>query len=126
MISASELRTVPLFSSLPDAEATALAARLADVHLREGDWLLHEGEQPSFFMLINGEIEVRKMVHGADRRINIYQPGEYSASCRCCSALPLSPACVHCNPRALHGSIRPISPSSSAPAQAFPQSSRRR
>ncbi|TMH29346.1 MAG: cyclic nucleotide-binding domain-containing protein [Betaproteobacteria bacterium] len=77
MISASELRTVPQFSSLPDAEASALTARLADVHLREGDWLLHEGEQPSFFMLINGEIEVRKMVHGADRRINVYQPGDY-------------------------------------------------
>jgi len=67
----------PLFSSLPDAEATALAARLADVRLREGDWLLQEGEQASFFMLIDGEIEVRKVVHGTERQINIYRPGEY-------------------------------------------------
>ncbi|HKE38409.1 MAG TPA: FAD-dependent oxidoreductase [Casimicrobiaceae bacterium] len=77
MISAEELRTVPLFSSLPDAEASALASRLADVRLREGDWLLQEGEQPSFFMLIDGEIEVRKIVHGADRQVNVYRQGDY-------------------------------------------------
>jgi thioredoxin reductase (NADPH) len=77
MISAAELRTVPLFSSLPDAEANALASRLADVRLREGDWLLQEGEQPSFFMLIDGEIEVRKVVHGADRQVNVYRQGDY-------------------------------------------------
>jgi thioredoxin reductase (NADPH) len=77
MISAAELRTVPLFSSLPDAEASALASRCADVRLREGDWLLQEGEQPSFFMLIDGEIEVRKVVHGVDRQVNVYRQGDY-------------------------------------------------
>lgn len=77
MITIDELRSVPLFAALPDAEAATLAARLADVRLRQGDWLLHEGEQPSFFMLIEGALEVRKTVHGQDRRLDVYRTGTY-------------------------------------------------
>lgn len=77
MITAPELRSIPLFATLPDREAAALTARLADVHLRAGDWLLHEGEQPSFFMVIAGMLEVRKVVHGAERRVDVCRPGNY-------------------------------------------------
>lgn len=77
MITAEELHSIPLFAALPDEEATALASRLADVRLREGDWLLHEGEQPAFFMVVDGKMEVRKRVHGEERRINVYLPGSY-------------------------------------------------
>ena len=77
MITPDELRSVPLFATLPADEAATLAARLADVHLRTGDWLIHEGEQPSFFLLIEGRLEVRKVVHGVDRRINVYDRGAY-------------------------------------------------
>jgi len=77
MITPAELQSIPLFASLPDGEAHALAGRMADVHLRTGEWLIHEGEQPAFFMLVDGSLEVRKVVHGADRRINTYRQGEY-------------------------------------------------
>lgn len=77
MISVDDLRSTPLFAALPDDEARALAARLGDVRLRTGDWLLHEGEQPSFFLVIEGALEVRKMVHGVDRRLDEYGPGTY-------------------------------------------------
>jgi thioredoxin reductase (NADPH) len=77
MITAEELHSIPLFAALPDEEATALASRLADVRLRMGDWLLHEGEQPAFFMMVGGKLEVRKRVHGEERRINVYLPGSY-------------------------------------------------
>jgi thioredoxin reductase (NADPH) len=77
MITVEELHSIPLFSALPDQEATALAARLADVRLRAGDWLLHEGEQPAFFMMVGGKLEVRKRVHGEERRINVYLAGSY-------------------------------------------------
>jgi len=77
MITTRELRSVPLFATLPQDEAAALASRLADVHLRTNDWLIHEGEQPSFFLLIEGRLEVRKVVHGVERRINVYDAGAY-------------------------------------------------
>src|SRR4030095_12739663 len=77
MITAQELRSVELFAALPDDEAETLAARVADVRLREGDWLIHEGEQPSFFLLIEGSLEVRKVVNGQERRITEFRQGDY-------------------------------------------------
>lgn len=44
MITANERRSVPIFAGLPDSEAETLTSRLADVHLRPGEWLLREGE----------------------------------------------------------------------------------
>jgi thioredoxin reductase (NADPH) len=77
VITAPELRRIPLFATLPDDEAATLTAHLADVRLREGDWLLREGEPPSFFMLIQGSLEVRKVVHGVERRVDVYRQGAY-------------------------------------------------
>jgi thioredoxin reductase (NADPH) len=77
LITVDDLRGVPLFHDLPDSEASAVASRLADIHLRAGDWLIHEGEQPSFFLLLDGTLEVFKLVHGIERRLDEYRPGVY-------------------------------------------------
>jgi thioredoxin reductase (NADPH) len=77
MLTAQELRTFRRAPRCSDDEAETLAARVADVRLREGDWLIHEGEQPSFFLLIEGSLEVRKVVHGQERRVMEYHQGEY-------------------------------------------------
>ncbi len=77
MITVELLRSIPLFASLPVAELETLAERGADIRLRAGDWLIHEGEQPSFFGLLQGRIEVRKAFHGTDRLLTVYEPGAY-------------------------------------------------
>jgi len=77
MITVDLLRSTPLFSSLPASELETLAARGADIRLRAGDWLIHEGELPSFFVLLEGRIEVRKVIHGVDRLLTTYEPGAY-------------------------------------------------
>ena len=77
MITVEDLRGVALFAALPDNEAETLAARVADLRLREGEWLVHEGEQASFWLLLEGSFEVRKVVHGSERRITEYMRGEY-------------------------------------------------
>ena len=77
MITADLLRSIPLFASLPSSELETLAARGADIRLRAGDWLIHEGELPSFFALLEGRIEVRKAFHGTDRLLTVYDPGSY-------------------------------------------------
>jgi thioredoxin reductase (NADPH) len=77
MITVDLLRRCPLFEKLPTPELETLAARGADVRLRAGDWLIHEGELPSFFVLIEGRIEVRKVIHGVDRLLTTYEPGDY-------------------------------------------------
>jgi len=77
VITVTDLHKVPLFSGLPDSEANTLVSRFADVHLRTGEWLLHEGEQPSFFLLLEGSLELFKVVHGIERRLDEYGPGVY-------------------------------------------------
>ncbi len=73
MITAPELRSVPLFAGLPDGESATLTARMADIRLRAGEWLIREGEQPSFFILLDGAVELRKRVHGIERRIEVFR-----------------------------------------------------
>jgi len=77
MITVDLLRGVPLLASLPASELETLAARGADIRLRAGDWLIHEGELPSFFVLLEGRIEVRKAIRGVDRLLATYERGEY-------------------------------------------------
>ena len=77
MITAELLRAVPLFAEVPDSELQVIARRTADVQVRPGDWLIHEGELPAFFIVLDGSIEVLKTVGGSERVINHYGPGEY-------------------------------------------------
>ncbi len=77
MITVDDLHAIPLFRDLPDDEARTVASRLADVHLRAGEWLIHEGEQPSFFLLLEGTLELFKVVHGVERRLDEYGVGVY-------------------------------------------------
>jgi len=77
MITASMLRHVPLLADVPDTELAVLAGRAADIQLRTNDWLIHEGEVASFFIVISGGLDVYKTIGGGERRINHYGPGGY-------------------------------------------------
>jgi thioredoxin reductase (NADPH) len=72
------LKDVPLFAAVPESELASIAARAADVRLREGDWLMREGEAPAFFILLSGRIKVFKSYGGIDRQINEYVPGVFA------------------------------------------------
>jgi thioredoxin reductase (NADPH) len=76
MITPDNLRAVPLFMSLDDADLNAIAVAAADMQLVAGEWLVHEGEMPAFFALLSGELEVSKTVGGAEQVINHYHPGD--------------------------------------------------
>jgi thioredoxin reductase (NADPH) len=77
MITADLLRAVPLFASLPQAELETLAGNGADIRLRAGDWLVREGELASFFVLLEGRMEVVKEFNGVARVLTSYAPGAY-------------------------------------------------
>jgi hypothetical protein len=78
MITAALLRNVPLLAEVPDVELAVIAGRAADIHLRANDWLIQEGEVPSFFIVISGSLDVYKTIAGGERLINHYGTGEYS------------------------------------------------
>ena len=77
MITAQSLTGVPLFAAIPDHERASLAARAADVRLREGEWLLSEGQTVGFYAVLEGKLAAVKSVGGQERELLSYDQGDY-------------------------------------------------
>ncbi len=77
MITGEMLRAVPLLAGVSDTELKTIAGRAADISLHSNEWLIQEGELPSFFILISGRLTVYKSVGGVERAITEYAPGDY-------------------------------------------------
>jgi hypothetical protein len=73
------LRSVPLFSRLPDTIVARMANRFQTEEVSLGNELIVEGKDPSkFFIIAQGQVEVlSKGVHGSDLRIALLTEGEY-------------------------------------------------
>jgi thioredoxin reductase (NADPH) len=72
-----ELKQFPLMSCLPDAHLDRLAHGAADLRLHDGEWLIREGEQPSFYLLIEGSLDVLKELTGREQVVKRYKPGDF-------------------------------------------------
>jgi hypothetical protein len=73
------LRSVPLFSKLPEAVIARMAGRFKTEQVSLGNKLIVEGKDLSkFFIIAQGQVEVlSKGVHGSDLRIALLTEGEY-------------------------------------------------
>ena len=73
------LRSVPLFSRLPDAILGRMNSRFKTEDVSLGNKLIVEGEDRSkFFIIAQGQVEVlSKGVHGSDLRIALLTEGEF-------------------------------------------------
>ena len=68
------IKRVPLFSKLSKAKLNELAMIADEIDLPKGKPLTREGERGrEFFVLVEGEAEVRK----AGRRVNTLGPGDF-------------------------------------------------
>jgi thioredoxin reductase (NADPH) len=76
MITPDELRLVPLFADLEKSELERLAQRSADVHLKQGEYAVHEGEGRALFVVLEGEAEVIKRIGGIERTVGRRAPGD--------------------------------------------------
>jgi hypothetical protein len=78
-IPSNSLRSVPLFSRLPDAILSRMAGYFRSESVPIGNKLLVEGEDRSkFFVIAQGQVEVlSKGVHGSDLRIALLSEGEF-------------------------------------------------
>jgi thioredoxin reductase (NADPH) len=77
MITPDLLKDVPLFTEVPATELATIAGRAADIQLRDGEWLIHEGEAPAFFILLSGGLAVSKSFGGIERVLTNYEPGSF-------------------------------------------------
>jgi thioredoxin reductase (NADPH) len=77
MITADLMSRITLFAKVPENERASLAARAADLRLRKDEWLLVEGQAPGFYGLLEGHIDVLKVLGGREHRLTTYGPGDY-------------------------------------------------
>jgi thioredoxin reductase (NADPH) len=69
MLTIDELAAIPLFSTLQEADLANLARAAADIHLAAGEYVVHEGEEPALLVVLEGKIEVTKLIDGIERKI---------------------------------------------------------
>jgi thioredoxin reductase (NADPH) len=76
MISAEEVRAIPLFGGIEGAVVDRLARRSADLHFQRGEYIAHEGDARVLFVVLVGEIDVTKTFDGVERVIGHRETGE--------------------------------------------------
>jgi thioredoxin reductase (NADPH) len=78
MITSADLEKIPLFAGVEEQERRRLARRAADIHLEPGEWLIREGEEPRFFVTLEGELEAIKDIVGQRRSLGNSAAGTFS------------------------------------------------
>src|SRR5271155_3778126 len=78
MITSGELEKIPLFAGVEEQERRRLARGAADIHLGPGEWLIREGEDPRFFVILEGELEAVKDIIGQRQVLNRSVAGDFS------------------------------------------------
>lgn len=76
MITPAELQRIPLFSKLGQHQLEHLAANIADIRLRTGEFAVNEGEPRALLIPLEGRLEVVKFIDGTQRVIGTRTPGE--------------------------------------------------
>jgi len=75
MVTPEELRNVPLFKDLEGPDLEWLCRVMADITLSPGEYVVHDGDPPALFALLDGQGEAVKVVDGEDRVIGRREPG---------------------------------------------------
>jgi thioredoxin reductase (NADPH) len=69
MITPDEVRAIPLFEGIRDAEVLRLAGRSADLRLQPGESAIHEGDGRALYVVLEGHLETTKLIDGIERII---------------------------------------------------------
>jgi thioredoxin reductase (NADPH) len=77
VITAAELAPIPLFAVLDEPTRQRLAQKAADIHVEDGDWVIREGEDPRFFVVLEGLLQVVKDIVGQRRELEQLKAGEF-------------------------------------------------
>lgn len=77
MIGVDQLRAVKTFAQLPPKTLTYLAAAVEDIQLLPGEYFLHEGDERALIVVIEGLVEITKVVAGEERVIGTRKPGQF-------------------------------------------------
>ena len=70
MITAAELLQIPVFAGLRESECQRFAQKAADIRVEAGDWVTREGEDPRFFVVLEGLLQAVKDIVGQRRELD--------------------------------------------------------
>ena len=76
MVTPEEVQRVPYFAALSPESRKRLASTAADISLASGEYAAHEGDGRALLALLEGHIEVVKLVDGIPRVVGERNPGE--------------------------------------------------
>ena len=76
MVTADDIRRVRVFADLESPACERLSRAAADISLAPGEYAANEGDDPALFGLLEGRIEVVKLVDGIERHVGERLPGE--------------------------------------------------
>jgi thioredoxin reductase (NADPH) len=77
MLTIDEIRSVPLFSELAEAELELIRKTSADIHVGIGEYAVHEGEtERVLFAVLSGKMEVLKSFDGVERTLGWRSTGQ--------------------------------------------------
>jgi thioredoxin reductase (NADPH) len=70
VITAAELLKIPVFAGLRESECQRYAQKAADIRVEAGDWVTREGEDPRFFVVLEGLLQAVKDIVGQRRELD--------------------------------------------------------
>ena len=76
VVTAEEIGRFEVFAALDSADRERLCRVAADISLGPGEFAVHEGDEPALLGLIEGHIEVVRLVDGVERVIGERLPGD--------------------------------------------------
>ena len=75
MVTTDEIAELPLFAALSAADRDRLSRTSADISLAAGEYAVHEGDERALFVVLDGKLEVVKLVDGIERVLGERLPG---------------------------------------------------
>ncbi|MFN8422114.1 MAG: FAD-dependent oxidoreductase [Anaerolineae bacterium] len=76
MITSADLASIPLFAGVPGDALAHVAQKAADLRLAAGDYAAHTGDERALYVVLEGKLEVLKIVDGLERRIGRRPAGD--------------------------------------------------
>jgi thioredoxin reductase (NADPH) len=76
MVTREEIGRVAVFADLEAPECEELCRSAADITLQPGEYALHEGDVPALLGVLEGRLEVVRLVDGVESVIGERQPGD--------------------------------------------------
>jgi len=77
MITAELLGELPLFAPFDEAERADIASKAADLRILAGEYLVHEGDEAYFFVILEGTMEVTKRAGTSEVVLAERQRGDF-------------------------------------------------